>query len=143
MLIGAFGPWIKALGQSVSGTDGSNDGWLIVVAAGVGAALFYVRRSSRTAGVWPVLAGIGGVIVTLYDRSNIQDKIHQGGALLQAVAQVGWGLNLALAASASMAIAGVVVWAQSAKDEPASTSTPSPPPEPSTPPAASPVPPPE
>jgi hypothetical protein len=39
---------------------------------------------------------------------NVQDAIDQGGALVQAVARVGWGLNLTLLASASLAIAGVV-----------------------------------
>ena len=27
MIVGSFGPWASVLGMSVSGTDGSNDGW--------------------------------------------------------------------------------------------------------------------
>src|SRR5436309_14409061 len=71
MVIGAFGPWVKALGQSVGGTDGSNDGWLVVAAAVIGGLLFYATRTHRTAGVWALLGGIGGVAVTLYDRSQV------------------------------------------------------------------------
>jgi hypothetical protein len=110
MAVGAFGPWVKALGQSVGGTDGSNDGWLVVAAALIGGLLFYMTRTQRAAGVWALLGGIAGVAVTLYDRSNVQNAINSGGALTHALVQVGWGLNLALAASASMAIAGAVYW---------------------------------
>lgn len=108
MVVGAFGPWVKALGESVRGTDGSNDGWFVVAAAALGALLFYVLRSRRTAAIWPLLAGAVGIAVTLYDRSDLQDRINQGGALFQALVQVGWGLNLALAASVSMAVAALV-----------------------------------
>jgi hypothetical protein len=40
MVVGAFGPWVKALGIGVSGTDGSNDGWIVVGTALVGGILF-------------------------------------------------------------------------------------------------------
>jgi hypothetical protein len=109
MVLGAFGPWVKALGQSVSGTDGSNDGWLVIAAAAFGGLLFYLaRRTSRGAGVWAILGGAAGVAITLYDRQHIQHAIDQGGAFAAALASVGWGLNLALAASASLGIAGLV-----------------------------------
>jgi hypothetical protein len=112
MVLGAFGPWVKALGQSVGGTDGSNDGWLVVAAAVIGGLLFYVTREHRAAGVWPFLGGIAGIGVTLYDRSNVQDAINNGGVLAQALVQVGWGLNLALAASVSTSLAAAVSWWQ-------------------------------
>jgi hypothetical protein len=112
MVLGAFGPWVKALGQSVGGTDGSNDGWLVVAAAVIGGLLFYVTRRHRAAGVWAFLGGIAGVAVTLYDRSNVQDAIDRGGLFAQALVQVGWGLNLALAASVSMSLAAAVSWWQ-------------------------------
>jgi len=107
MVLGAFGPWVKVLGASVAGTDGSNDGWLVVAAAVIGALLFYVTRSRRGAGIWALLGGIAGVAVTLYDRSNVQSAIDNAGSLAGLV-QIGWGLNLALAASVSMAAAGAV-----------------------------------
>jgi len=46
--------------------------------------------------------------VTEYDRQHIQHKIDTGGALVQAVAQIGWGLNLAMIASISLIVAGFV-----------------------------------
>jgi hypothetical protein len=112
MVLGSFGPWVKALGQSIGGTDSSNDGWFLVAAALLGALLFYKGRSGRAGAIWAFLAGIAGLGVTIYDRQNIQKAIDQGGAFTQALASVGWGLNLALAASASLTIAGAVSWQQ-------------------------------
>jgi hypothetical protein len=121
MVVGAFGPWVKALGQSVSGTDGSNDGWLVVAAAVIGGLLFYATRTSRSAGVWALLGGIAGIGITLYDRSHVQHAINQGGALARALVQIGWGLNLALAASVSMTIAAAVYLYNSREQEQALT----------------------
>jgi hypothetical protein len=113
MVIGAFGPWVKALGLSAGGTDGSNDGWLVVAAAVVSGLLFYATRTHRAAGVWGLLGGIAGVAITFYDRSKVQNAIDDGGAMAQALVQVGWGLNVALAASASMSVASAVyLWKQ-------------------------------
>jgi hypothetical protein len=106
MLIGAFGPWVKALGMSVSGTDGSNDGWLVVGVVVVGGALVAGTRRYRAAGIWALLAGLAGAAVTLYDRHDVQNRIKSAGAFAQSVASVGWGLNLALIASISLAAAG-------------------------------------
>jgi hypothetical protein len=73
MVVGAFGPWATVLGLvSVNGTDGSNDGWLVVVAAGIGGGLYYAMRRRNDAGVWPLLAGLASLAVTAYDRSNLQ-----------------------------------------------------------------------
>jgi hypothetical protein len=110
MVVGAFGPWVKALGQSVGGTDGSNDGWLVVAAAVISGLLFYAMRAQRAAAVWPLLGGIAGLAITLYDRSNVQNAIDKGGPFAQALVQVGWGLNLGLAASASMTVAAAAYW---------------------------------
>ncbi len=118
MVVGAFGPWVKALGQSASGTDGSNDGWLVVGAAVLGCALFFAMRKTRVGGVWPLLAGIAGLAVTLYDRNHLNNAINRGGPFAQAVAQIGWGLNLALAASISLGIAGVVYFFQRPEAQP-------------------------
>lgn len=110
MVLGAFGPWVKALGQSVSGTDGGNDGWIVVAAAVIAAVLFYRLREVPAAGIWPLIGGVIGAIVTLYDRNNINDAIEEGGAFARALAQVGWGLNLAIIASISFAVAGALWW---------------------------------
>jgi hypothetical protein len=108
MVVGAFGPWVNALGLSAAGTDGSNDGWLVVGAAVFGALLFYVTRTYRAGGIPGLLAGIAGIAVTFYDRAQVQNAIDEGGDFAQAVAHVGWGLNLALAASISLTIASAV-----------------------------------
>lgn len=123
MVLGAFGPWVKALGQSVSGVDGSNDGWFLIACAALGGLLFYATRPSRGAGIWALLAGAGGVAITLYDRNNVQQAIDQGGALTAALASVGWGLNLGLAASVSLGIAGLA-WAVTEPKAAAPVSTP-------------------
>jgi len=136
MLLGAFGPWVKALGQSVGGTDGSNDGWLVVAAAALGGLLFYATRTSRSAGVWALLGGGAGLGVTLYDRNNIQSKINQGGALVKALAQVGWGLNIALFGSASLAVAGLAWLLTTGAQTVATTPLTSPPTPPASPPLA-------
>jgi len=137
-VIGAFGPWAKVLGQSVGGTDGSNDGWLVVAAALVGSLLFYATRGQRAGAVWALLGGIAGTAVTLYDRSNMQNAINHGGALTQALVQIGWGLNLSLVASISMALAAVVYLMQQR-----TTEQPLPPPASTPPPVAAPTPPPD
>jgi len=110
MVVGAFGPWIKVFGLSVGGTDASNDGWFVVVAGLLGGLLFYLARERSAGAVWAVLGGLVGVFTTLYDRQHVQHVIDQTGIFGQALVNVGWGLNLALLASASMAVAGIV-WA--------------------------------
>jgi hypothetical protein len=108
MVIGAFGPWAKVLALSVSGTDGSNDGWLVVAAAAIAALLFFLLRNQARAGLWPVLGGVAGAAIALYDRHSFTSAVDQGGVLAHAVAQVGWGLNLTILASVSLLVAGVV-----------------------------------
>lgn len=142
MVIGAFGPWAKALGVSVSGTDGSNDGWLVVAAAVIGGALFWGTRVQRYGAMWGLLGGVAGAGITLYDRSNIQNAINQAGPLGRALAQVGWGLNLDLLASISMAVAAIVYLVQRGNAETAVAQTPPFAPPPIEPPLA-PTPPPD
>jgi hypothetical protein len=107
MLIGAFGPWAKILGASVSGTDGHNDGWFLAAFAALAALLSFARSSSKSTGLWLVITGLAGAAATLYDRNQISAAISQAGALGQALAQVGWGLNLAMLASISLTISGI------------------------------------
>lgn len=111
MLIGAFGPWAKVFAISVSGTDGSNDGWLVVVIALASAALFAWKRDTRKAGIWAIAGGAIGAIVTIYNRQNITsspEEAGEAGEFMEGLVQVGWGLNLAMIASISLAITGIV-----------------------------------
>jgi len=111
MLVGAFGPWAKAIGLlnvSISGTDGSNDGWIVAGVAVAGAAsLIAYAHGPRIAALGAALAGAAGGAVTYYDRNNITDASDASTTDL-AVLQVGWGLNLAMGASVVLAVVGLV-----------------------------------
>jgi hypothetical protein len=108
MLIGSFGPWISTLGGSVAGTDGSNDGWLVVIAAVLGAIILLPTRRYRAAGIWPFLAGIGGAAVTIHDRSHASHFIGRQSTFVRDLVHIGWGLNLAMVASISFAVCGLI-----------------------------------
>jgi len=112
MIVGAFGPWAKVLAESVNGTDGSNDGWIIAGIGLLGGLLVYAKRESRGVGFAAIVTGLLGAAGTLYDRHNLTSEISHAGPLGQAMVQVGWGLNLALAASVSLAIAGLASFSQ-------------------------------
>jgi hypothetical protein len=105
MIVGGFGPWATLLGVSVSGTDG--DGWIIIVLAAFALLCVLGEHQHRVLALLSLIAGVTGVAITLYDRSNLTSAVDEAGAF-GALAQVGWGLNLALAASASLAIHAVV-----------------------------------
>jgi hypothetical protein len=107
MVLGALGPWATALGFSLDGIDGSDDGWMVIAVAVIGAGLFVRSPSARLAGVWPMLAGLVGLAVTIYDRHVLTGEIGEDGDLAQAVVGIGWGLNVSLIASISMAAAAI------------------------------------
>jgi hypothetical protein len=125
MGIGAFGPWVKALGVNVGGTDGANDGWIVVAVALIGALVVLARRGSKASGIFAIVAGTVGAATTIYDRSNVSSAIDNGGPLAQSAVQVGWGLNLAIVASISLAIAGLASFVSPAESvsSPETTST--------------------
>jgi len=106
MLIGSFGPWAKAPFASVGGTDGSNDGWLVVLLAVASAGLLYLRvkRGSSWPALVAALAGIGATAITISDRGNVSGSEFADAGLVQ----VGWGLNLAMIASISLVVVSLV-----------------------------------
>ena len=130
MVVGSFGPWAKVLGFTVSGTDGSNDGWLVVAIAVSAGAVFLWKRETARAGLSAIVGGVLGAAVAMYDRSNLKDAASGSGELGELV-QVGWGLNLALVASISLAIAGGVWFVKA--EEPSPTMQPAEPVEPTAP----------
>lgn len=110
MLIGSFGPWGKVIGLlnvSISGTDGQNDGWIVVGAALLGAAALFgwSQGKGRWLAAVTLLSGLAGVGTTYYDRSNLT-SLESGTDLARI--QVGWGLNLALGASLVLGVVGLV-----------------------------------
>lgn len=118
MVLGSFGPWAKVLAITVSGTDGGNDGWFVVAIALGAAAVFLWKRETAQAGYVAIVGGVLGSAVTMYDRSNLKDAASDSGELGELV-QVGWGLNLALVASISLAISGAA-WVLKSEEEPSS-----------------------
>jgi hypothetical protein len=72
MLIGSFGPWAKTPFASVGGTDGSNDGWFVVLLAAAAGLLYLGVIQGRS---WPTLvaalAVIGAAAITISDRGDV------------------------------------------------------------------------
>src|SRR4029079_17123239 len=108
MVVGAFGPWVELLGLTARGTDSGNDGWLVIAVAVVAGAIFLWQRRTIRAGAAAIAGGVLGAIITIYDRSNVGDAAGESGQAGELV-QVGWGLNVAIVASISLALARVVL----------------------------------
>ena len=70
MVVGSFGPWAKVPGSTVSGIDGSNDGWFVVAIAVVAGAVFLWKRRKTQAGFAAIVGGVLGASVAMYDRSQ-------------------------------------------------------------------------
>ena len=127
MVFGAFGPWLKVFGDPVRGTDlGSNDGWIVVAFAVFAGAAFLWLRRSQLAAIPAIAGGALGAYVAIENRRFLDD--------LEEVEffRIGWGLNLAILASISLAISGLV-WVMTFKDratEPLQAVEPAGPPEP-------------
>jgi hypothetical protein len=112
-VVGAIGPWGKVFAITVSGLDGSNDGWLVLIlalaAAGLIAAGFLVRSIWGELACFLAVAVGGGILfVGFYDRHNITDKITAAG--VQGIASVGWGLNLTIVAGCLLFLSSTVLW---------------------------------
>ena len=131
MVIGAFGPWAKVLAVSISGTEGGNDGWFVVAIAVVAGAVFLWTRETTQAGYAAIAGGVLGASIAIYDRTNVKDAASENGQLGELV-QVGWGLNLALVASISLALAGAV-WILKFEEKPSESAQADDPAEPPTP----------
>jgi Protein of unknown function (DUF2510) len=106
--LGAVGPWATVLGASISGIDrSSGDGWLVLILAAVALLCVLGQHRSSVLIVIGCLAGTGGLLVSVYDHYNIESAIDSAGIFGHVVA-IGWGLNLAIAASLSTAIQALV-----------------------------------
>lgn len=119
VVIGAFGPWVTALGLiSVNGWDvQKKEAGILIVLALLGALAAFTRRDSATSGTVATFTGLGGLIVAFWEhhritsalagvasQSQTQSSIHID---VGAIVHVGWGLDLALLASASLMLAGI------------------------------------
>ena len=113
MVVGAFGPWLNALGiLSLTGWDVQKKeaGGLVVIAL-LGGLMVFVYRSSISSGVWALFAGFAGLALTGWEHHRITsvfagvDPRYQ--TLERALIHIGWGLDLAIAASVSLMLAGL------------------------------------
>ena len=109
MVVGVYGSWVTVGGSGVPGTTDGTRGWIVLAAGLAAAAVVWFRRATRSAGVYVFLAGVAAVAAVAYDRTHLNDAIGAGAAGA-AAAHAGWGLNLALAGSVSLAVAGAA-WA--------------------------------
>jgi hypothetical protein len=107
MLVGAFGPWANVFGVPINGLDAPNDGWVVVALALVALVCIVAEHRMRALAVGTIVVGVIGAGVTLYDRRRFAFATTDVGDL-GAVVTIGWGLDLALAASVSLALYGLV-----------------------------------
>ncbi len=109
MVVGVYGSWVTVGGSGVAGTAQGSRGWIVLAAALLAGAILWFRRGTRSAGVYVAVLGAVAVAAVAYDRTHLSDTTG-GGNLAQAAARAGWGLNVALGASVSLAVAGAA-WA--------------------------------
>jgi Protein of unknown function (DUF2510) len=114
MVVGAFGPWVTALGiLSISGNDVHKHGWYLAALAFAGAMVVFARRTNVAGAVWAIVVGLAGTGLTYHDRHDIVSLL--GGSttsetqqqLVNSLVHVGWGLNIALFASVSLMLSGL------------------------------------
>lgn len=111
MALGAIGPWARGpLGTTVNGLDGSNDGWILIGAAAITVLCLWLHRRSAGRGslMLMLLAGLISGGVTLYDRQS--GSTATGGSF--DVVEVGWGVNLGLAASVGLVVCVLALFAR-------------------------------
>ncbi len=114
LVFGSLGPWLRnGLGEH----DALQHG-LVLVAAVAGAVVLVVWRQRRTAGVAVLFAGLVGLGITLHAATHLNGLLPQYG-LANGFGDVGWGLDLALLASLSFALCGLV-WLLALADPPES-----------------------
>jgi hypothetical protein len=106
VVVGVFGAWVTVRGANVPGTSAGSRGWLVLIAALVGAGVFWFRRWTRSAGAYTALAGVVAVAATSYDRTHLANTLGAS-KLVAAHVGAGWGLDLAFVGAVSLTIAGV------------------------------------
>ena len=109
MVVGALGPWARVLGfVSVGGLDG--DGWFVLVASVVSAALLFVHARSPRAAAWPLVGIVAaGVVATAVATIDVTELLGtqklDGSQDGDDLASPGWGIWLSGIASVSLTLA--------------------------------------
>ena len=107
IVAGSLAPWVTALGVSASGLH-RRSGWIVIGAAALGAVLLWLTRANRGAGLFPLVGGVAAAAVALRERNHITIALHGAGVIAHANVGIGWGLDLALAASVALAAVGAI-----------------------------------
>ena len=120
MIVGSFGPWIRAFIVSASGTDGDGVFTLIGGIAAVIVAFLFARSGMRPRPWWPLavcaIVGLVGVGITAniwWDVESSDGSDENGTASedelfdfdTDALVTISWGLIMTLAASISLVVA--------------------------------------
>lgn len=116
MVIGSFGPWVRAFIFTVSGVDGG-DGWVVVVAAAFAGGMIYLHAGRVDRPRWPLLcaagAGLAAFIVFIIDAKDVFGTQSAGEDSLFGstdLVQPGWGLILVGLASLSMILSALATF---------------------------------
>lgn len=127
MALGSIGPWIRVGAFPGGGiVERHNGGLLVLAAAVIGASLLVVWQQRRAAGVAALLAGLVGLAVRLHDRRHLTSLLRGRHfppgvhVFTPLFIHVGWGLDLALLASLSLAVCGLV-WLLALREDPPET----------------------
>lgn len=99
MVIGAAGPWVTLGSLSSAGTDAGHDGGVVIGAAVVAGLLLGIFAATGRRG-WLIGAGVVGVLMVITTIADISDINNND-------FNVGWGIWLALAASAVLTVASL------------------------------------
>jgi hypothetical protein len=99
VLVGVFSTWTQAGPTTLNGTQGPNDGWLVVIVAVL--ALGWLRMMERSS--WTGAVGVAGVLgaALVICWTAVEDWLDNRATL---GAAVGWGLLLVLAAGSALAV---------------------------------------
>jgi hypothetical protein len=101
--VGVFSTWTTAGPYTLNGTQGPNDGWLVVVAALLAFGWLMMMERASWTGAVGVVGTLGAAFVVCW--TAIEDW-RDNREVLDAGA--GWGLLLVVAAGAALAVIAVV-----------------------------------
>ena len=98
MATGAFGPWLAGkLSGDAAGITLGGDGWFLVIAAGLAILPLLVKAERAGVALWALLnAAGGGLVLLVHDQQAQMDGFKNG-----------WGLYVAAAGCALLALAGL------------------------------------
>lgn len=119
LAVGAIGPWLTLGILSRNGLDGGGDGWVMLFIAAMAALVLwrYVTAPRRRQGWWLALEGAIAVAAGISDINTVQNR-HGSIFGVELHPSVGWGLYLAVAAGAVIALVGVSIARTTASAEP-------------------------